>query len=99
MVCRLVVVAVRGGAELDSELKKKLSTCDVKKFFPCLGDFKKYMWKSGCWFWMTTSMVLGRLPLNSLAVLGSPWYQRYPKFVEGLRDYLRVLLVKSKQVS
>ena len=42
----------------------EFSTSDVKKFFPKLSDFRKYMWKSGCWFWMTTSMVLGRLPLN-----------------------------------
>ena len=46
----------------------EFSTSDIKKFFPHLEDFKKHMWKSGCWFWMTTSMVLGRLPLNGTYV-------------------------------
>ena len=37
--------------------------------------------------------------LNSLMVLGSPRYQRFPGFFEELRNYLRFLLAKSKQVS
>ena len=40
------------------------TTSDVKQIFPELEDFRKYMWKTGCWHWMTTSMVLGRLPVN-----------------------------------
>ena len=39
------------------------STSDLKKFFPELCHFKK-MWKQGSWHWSTTSMILGRLPLN-----------------------------------
>ena len=39
------------------------STSDMKKFFPELRDFKQ-MWKKGLWHWSTTSMILGRLPLN-----------------------------------
>jgi hypothetical protein len=43
------------------------STSDMKKFFPELKDFKQ-MWKKGLWHWTTTSMVLGRLPLNGAYV-------------------------------
>ena len=43
--------------------EKDSSTSDVKKFFPELKDFKK-MWSKGQWHWTTTSMILGRLPLN-----------------------------------
>ena len=42
-------------------------TSDVKKFFPELRHFRD-MWKKGFWHWSTTSMILGRLPLNGCYV-------------------------------
>mmetsp|Transcript_17923 Transcript_17923/g.26111 ORF Transcript_17923/g.26111 Transcript_17923/m.26111 type:complete len:141 (-) Transcript_17923:260-682(-) len=35
----------------------------LKTFFPELKDFEP-IWRKGFWSWETTSMVLGRLPLN-----------------------------------
>jgi len=43
------------------------STSDVKKFSPEFKGFKQ-MWKTGLWYWITTSMILGRLPLNGAYV-------------------------------
>ena len=37
--------------------------------------------------------------LDANAVLGSPCYQKFPKFVDDMRSYLRGLLKKSKQAS
>mmetsp|Transcript_6675 Transcript_6675/g.10066 ORF Transcript_6675/g.10066 Transcript_6675/m.10066 type:complete len:87 (-) Transcript_6675:31-291(-) len=41
----------------------QVSTSEMKKFFPELRNFS-FVWKNGCWNWKTTSMIMGRLPLN-----------------------------------
>ena len=48
------------------EIEWRRLTCNtsmLKTFFPELKDFEP-IWRKGFWSWETTSMVLGRLPLN-----------------------------------